>query len=127
MTAQREALYRALCATRAHPTAEELYIGVRGTVPGLSLATVYNTLEMLVTAGFALKLPGDGPARYDATCDPHGHARCTVCGAVLDLPAACAIGGLDGMPMPDGFLPHALNLEITGQCKGCRPATRVTE
>ncbi|HOF88895.1 MAG TPA: transcriptional repressor, partial [Armatimonadota bacterium] len=64
MTAQRAAVYAALCAASGHPTAEELFFAVRGHLPGISLATVYNTLDTLVDGGLAVKIPGDGAARY---------------------------------------------------------------
>jgi hypothetical protein len=53
---------------------------------------VYKSLETLVGCGLAVKLTyGDGSARYDGRTDPHPHARCLTCGAVLDVP-----GRLDG-------------------------------
>jgi Fe2+ or Zn2+ uptake regulation protein len=61
-------------------------------IPDISLATVYKSLETLVGCGLAVKLTyGDGSARYDGRTDPHPHARCLTCGAVLDVP-----GRLDG-------------------------------
>ena len=50
-TAQRAALYEALQATVAHPTAEELYHDVRPCTRSLSLATVYSALDRLVSKG----------------------------------------------------------------------------
>lgn len=86
-TRQRRVLYEALCATKQHPTAEELYVAVTPATPGMSLATVYNTLEALCRAGLAQKLPSpDGTARYDAGVDNHVHARCLKTGKVMDLP-----------------------------------------
>lgn len=74
-TRQREILYAALCATKAHPTAEELFQGVRGEDPGLSLATVYNTLDAFTRCGLVRRIAtaGAGAARYDADLSPHVH------------------------------------------------------
>jgi Fur family transcriptional regulator, peroxide stress response regulator len=55
-TEQRAAVYRFLCGTEAHPTADEVFTGVRGAIPDISLATVYKSLETLVGCGLALKL-----------------------------------------------------------------------
>ena len=76
-TEQRAAVYRYLLGTTAHPTADEVLGGVRRTLPGISLATVYKSLETLVGCGLAIKLTyADDSARYDGRTDPHHHARC---------------------------------------------------
>jgi Fe2+ or Zn2+ uptake regulation protein len=87
-TRQREQIYEALAATRAHPTAEELLHSVRHTEPGLSLATIYNTLEAFTACGLARRIPcpsGSGPCRYDADISDHVHIT-TPDGRVIDLP-----------------------------------------
>lgn len=126
LTAQRQAIYAALGDTCAHPTAEELFLCVRGTVPGISLATVYNTLDTLVANGLAIKLLGEGSARYDACVAPHVHARCEVCGRVDDL-HACVVPALADLPMPAGFTPRAVAVEVLGRCTDCTsPAETVS-
>ena len=86
-TRQRQAVYAQLGRADHHPTAEEVYRGVRATVPRISLATVYKALEALVASGLATKLTaGDGSARYDARRDYHYHLRCLRSGTVADLP-----------------------------------------
>ncbi|HEY3418206.1 MAG TPA: transcriptional repressor [Armatimonadota bacterium] len=124
MTRQRAAVYTALRGTRAHPTADELFLLVRADLPGISLATVYNTLEALVACGLALKLAGEGPARYDADCSLHGHARCRRCGRVADLPDASLAGMLAEIPVPAGFLPQALSINVEGICGCCGETPR---
>ena len=85
-TPQREAVYEHLSRAAHHPTAEEVYQGVKATIPKISLATVYKALEALVASGLATKLTaGDGSARYDARSDHHYHLRCLRSGAVEDL------------------------------------------
>jgi len=88
-TKQRKAIYAALTASRCHPTADELYRQVQDQLPGVSLATVYNTLEAFTDAGLIAKLPdaGDnGSARYDAHREPHTHLRDRCTGVVADAP-----------------------------------------
>src|SRR5262249_57427228 len=80
-TPQRAAVYDHLCRADHHPTAEQLYQGVKATIPNISLATVYKALETLVACGLAAKLTagdgaGSGSSRYDARSDPHYHLRC---------------------------------------------------
>lgn len=88
-TKQRKAIYSALTQTRCHPTADELYRTVQDRLPGVSLATVYNTLEAFNDAGLILKLPdagNNGSARYDAHREPHTHLRDRCTGKVADAP-----------------------------------------
>ncbi|HYE61380.1 MAG TPA: transcriptional repressor [Phycisphaerales bacterium] len=85
-TRQREVVYAALAGTTGHPTAEELHSLVHAIEPGLSLATVYNTLEALTECGLARKLPGSGGCcRFDAVVSPHVHVT-TRDGRLMDVP-----------------------------------------
>ena len=85
-TRQREMVYMALAATKQHPTAEDLYRTVRDIDPGLSLATVYNTLEALVECRLGRRLSsGGGPCHYDADMDPHVHLTLKD-GQLVDVP-----------------------------------------
>ena len=96
-TAQRAAVYRFLHGTDCHPTAEEVFRGVRTELPGISLATVYKSLETLVGCGLAVKLTyADDSARYDGRTDPHHHARCLACDCVVDIPGMIPETDLEG-------------------------------
>ena len=87
VTKQREAVYESLRTADRHPTAEEVYLGVKQVIPSISLATVYKALEALTAKGLATKLSdADGSARYDARPDHHYHLRCLKSGQVEDLP-----------------------------------------
>jgi len=86
-TKQRLEIYEALAMTKAHPTAEQLHQLVHERSPGISLATVYNTLEALCNAGLCQKLHGNGTggARYDADVTDHLHVVSDD-GRILDVP-----------------------------------------
>ncbi len=119
-TSQRFAVFRFLSATTTHPTADEVFTAVRDVVPGISLATVYKSLETLVGCGLAVKLTySDGSARYDGRTDPHPHARCTTCGRVLDVPGRLDADALPGLAPIDGFHVESYRLELLGRCSTC--------
>ena len=122
-TAQRAAVYRFLHATDVHPTAEEVFRRVRTELPGISLATVYKSLETLVDCGLAQKLGyGDGSARYDGRTDPHSHARCLGCGRIADVPGPIpGAGRLHLDERAAGFRVTGYRLELTGYCDACDP------
>src|SRR5262245_25529848 len=121
-TAQRLAVYDHLSGAEHHPTAEEVYRGVRLTIPKISLATVYKALEALVASGVATKLTaGDGSARYDARSERHYHLRCLRSGSVHDLPTPFdpdLIEKLDPAltqtPREQGFQVTGYRLELVG-------------
>jgi Fe2+ or Zn2+ uptake regulation protein len=120
-TEQRAAVYRFLFSTTSHPNADEVFREVRADLPGISLATVYKSLETLVSCGLAAKLGySDGSARYDARTDPHHHARCVACGAVMDVPGSFSDGEMDLLGRDlEGFSVTGYRLELTGVCSRC--------
>lgn len=95
-TRQREVVYAALAASATHPTAEELHHLVLRHEPGLSLATIYNTLEVLIDCGLARRLAAGGCCRFDAVTTPHVHLA-TRDGKVFDVPADISQRLLDGL------------------------------
>ncbi len=126
-TEQRAAVFRFLRGTESHPTADEVYLGVRSEVPGISLATVYKSLETLVGCGLATKLSyADGSARYDGRTDDHHHVRCLCCSQVMDLSHRVAEREVERLlASAGGFRVTGVRLELTGYCPACdREQTR---
>lgn len=120
-TAQRAAVFRHLASTEDHPTADEVFLAVRGELPGISLATVYKSLETLVGCGLAMKLTySDGSARYDGRTDPHHHARCQKCGSVIDIDGALSDEELAALrARARDFTVTGYRLELSGFCPDC--------
>lgn len=102
-TRQRELVYIALASTDTHPTAEDLLTSVRGEDPGISQATVYNTLDTLTGCGLARRLPSraaGGACRYDADLRPHVHLTLPD-GRVIDAPEGVSDAILGALGAPD--------------------------
>ena len=103
-TRQRLALYEALRMCKSHPTAEELFqlaMPSLGSSPkgGMSRATVYNTLEALVGAGLARRMPAaNGCCRYDADTSEHLHVRLRNTGEICDVPHELGERLIDTLP-----------------------------
>ncbi|MCC7355298.1 MAG: transcriptional repressor [Anaerolineae bacterium] len=89
LTPQRLAICRLLATTARHPTAQMIYDALRPEYPSLSLATVYNTLDVLVQLNMihALGSAGDDAEHYDGNTDPHINLACISCHRVIDLEA----------------------------------------
>lgn len=122
-TEQRAAVYRYLAHTDVHPTADEVFLAVREGLPGISLATVYKSLETLVGCGLAIKLTfPDESARYDGRTDPHHHARCMACGRVTDIPGEIAASEIEALRRRSGgFTVTGYRLQLSGYCPTCLP------
>lgn len=111
-TRQRELVYSALAATDTHPTAEELLTRVHLHDPGISQATVYNTLDALTGCGLARRLASrsaGGPCRYDADVSPHVHLTLPD-GRVIDAPEGVSraiLGALAGSGLTEAGLDAA--------------------
>jgi len=123
-TRQRYAVYTALASDTSHPTADQLFQMLSNRDAGISLATVYNTLEALVKAGLAQKLAGGGTsARYDATVDDHLHLRDRATGSLVDVPTNLGKRLLDNLPAHIlheieselGFSINRVRIELVGE------------
>lgn len=121
LTTQRAAVYEYLCSVDHHPTAEEVFLAVKSSLPRISLATVYKNLEALVQCGAVSKLAyGDAAARYDIRTDHHYHTRCLKCGKIWDLNAAQGAELLQAIKPQAGFEVKDYRLELLGHCRACR-------
>jgi Fur family peroxide stress response transcriptional regulator len=121
-TPQRLAIYQALAASREHPTATQLYEQLRGRLPTLSQATVYNTLQALVAAGLVHEVgeAGDGRSHYDADLTPHVNLICSRCHRIDDFfeaPLAEVDRLVNGR---SGYEIHGARLAYYGLCPECQ-------
>ena len=81
VTAQRLVLHRVLQELGTHATAEEVLQAAAPRLPGLSLPTVYASLDLLDRLGVARRIDGAGAAAlYDPRPDGHQHFACRSCG-----------------------------------------------
>ena len=87
-TKQKETVFTVFSMMKNHPTAEMVCDEVAKADPTIGRATVYRVLNSLVQNGIAIKVPVyDGADRFDITVKPHSHAKCRVCGGVIDITA----------------------------------------
>lgn len=89
-TAQRIAICRYVLCEADHPTADDVKQWVDQNFPKMSLATVYNTLKILVEAGLLreLRLPHTDRVLYDNNLEQHHHFLDDATGMLFDVPAA---------------------------------------
>lgn len=89
VTPQRVAICELLATSHEHPTAAMIYDELKPRFDSLSLATVYNTLDMLVGLGVVNVLghAGDDKVHYDADTEPHVNLACISCSRIIDIPS----------------------------------------
>jgi Fe2+ or Zn2+ uptake regulation protein len=120
MTEQRRAVYDALAAERDHPTAVDVFTRVRGRMPGISLATVYNCLDTLTACGLVKTIQLQrGPARFCPNLEEHAHFHCESCGTVLDLPLRPRRHPQDVWELPSALSITSHEVAFRGTCPEC--------
>lgn len=84
-TPQRLSIYQLLCYSKSHMTADQIYKSLAEKIPGLSLGTVYKTLDTLVEYNLVRKLKStDDSVHFDADMDSHFHLMCSKTNKIMD-------------------------------------------
>src|SRR3954452_14048554 len=123
VTSQRLVLYRVLEELGRHASAEEIARVSSERLPGLSLPTVYATLELFESLALARRVDAGGPAAlFDPRTDPHAHFACRSCGAVTDLNAPVDPGAAEAAAREHGAEPDHVDVVLRGLCGTCRAA-----
>lgn len=120
VTSQRLIVYRVLSASGAHLSADELGRRASDVLPGLSVPTVYATLELLCELGFARRIETGGTAIFEAASTPHHHLRCAICGSLQDVTAELATQALTQAAARADFHIDQISVMATGRCSSCR-------
>lgn len=115
---QREAILNELQNRCDHPTATQVYEGVKKVIPNISLGTVYRNLASLVESGEILSVAvGDGKEHFDGDKSFHLHLHCKCCGAIID--SRVQPDKIKGIARFDGFTPETSVCVVYGLCKNC--------
>jgi len=133
LTPQRLAVLSFLKNSLRHPTAEEVYGGLKRRFPTMSRATVYTTLKVLRGVGEIqeLSIRGDKSC-FDGNSRPHHHFLCRQCDRVYDLDIVCPYthhGWVEGHKIEDiqgyfyGICRECLKREKEGKTDHSRKET----
>ncbi len=121
VTPQRIAIYKFLCETDTHPTAEIIYSSLKEHYPTMSIATVYKTLTTLKKAHLIQELNlNDSSFRYDANTDFHSHLICTCCKSVYDYSLPYATDINSDIKNKTNFSVEYTQLYFYGKCENCK-------
>lgn len=119
LTKQRAAVLRALEDGR-HLSADTILDRVRTHLPGVSLGTIYRTLDILRGIGLVqIFSHAGGAAKYEAALEKHHHLVCTHCGDVINVSVSEALPLSQSVAAEHGFNDVDCALVVTGCCTRC--------
>lgn len=126
VTRQRLLVADALASHGLQITAQDLYDRLRRREPRIGRATVFRTLEALVTAGVARRLEQDGHVYGYVACRPehHHHLACDRCGRVEEIEEGYITPVAERVAADLGFTIDDARLDFYGLCATCRAAER---
>jgi Fur family ferric uptake transcriptional regulator len=123
MTPQRLAIVREILATVGYVVPGDVVARVQATMPGVSAATIYRTLERLEHLGVLAHMHLESGIGYHGVDEaPHAHLICAGCSVQLEL-SRDSLRDLERLvERTQGFRVDFTHYAISGLCADCRAA-----
>jgi Fe2+ or Zn2+ uptake regulation protein len=122
-TSQRLVMHRLLRDHHRHLSAEELLAEAGERLPGVSLPTVYSTLELFEDLGIVRRVnDGGGTLLWDTRADEHHHLICRRCGRIEDVDVPLDLNRARSSARRAGFEPDRAEVVVSGLCASCASA-----
>ena len=120
LTKQREVVLQVIREEKEHLTANEVFDKSKQLLPGISFATVYNSLRFLKDAGHIAEISfGNGASRFDSKLTRHDHAICTKCGKLVDMEIELPAEIVNFAAEFSKFKLESVELTLRGICPEC--------
>jgi Fur family ferric uptake transcriptional regulator/Fur family peroxide stress response transcriptional regulator len=120
LTKQRAAILQVIREADEHLTANGVFENAKRILPGISFATVYNSLRYLKEAGHIGEISfGNGASRFDAMTSRHDHALCTKCGKLVDMEIELPVEVVNFAAQFSKFKLESIELTLRGLCPEC--------
>jgi Fe2+ or Zn2+ uptake regulation protein len=121
LTPQRLVVLQVLDESRGHLNPGEIYQLAVERLPGLTEATVYRTLDFLVSQGLALAAHiGSGRIVYESAVHDHDHLICRKCGDSVEIDHQDLVTLFKHFELTTGFLIDSSHVTFFGLCKDCQ-------
>lgn len=124
VTKQRIQVVRAL-GSMSHPTPEDVYQELATIRPRISLATVYNTLDVLASKNLLQRVEAGGVRYFDTRVDRHVHLHCEGCRRMADIPLSDEFGSGNVPRTEMGWLIQWMEMVWIGYCPECQEHDRL--
>ncbi len=120
LTKQREVVLQVIRDEPEHLTANEVFDKSKQLLPGISFATVYNSLRFLKESGHIAEISfGNGASRFDSLTSRHDHAICTKCGKLVDMEIELPSEIVNFAAEFSKFKLESIELTLRGLCPEC--------
>lgn len=120
LTKQRRTVLRVIRESGKHLTANEVFDDARRLLPGISFATVYNSLSYLKNQRLIGEIKfGTDANLYDSNLTRHDHALCNNCGKLVDLELTVPSKLLKEAANRSKFKLETIELTLRGLCPEC--------
>lgn len=121
-TPQRQVILAYLMESKEHPSINMIYNHVLANGFSVSLATIYNTLQLLVGNDLIIQVAADsdGHMRYDYYERPHYHVICVRCNKIIDVFNDDFRSVESNAYKRTGFKIYNSQCEVFGLCPECQ-------
>ena len=122
-SSKRDQILDVFLRQQAHLSADELFDLVRRQNPGIGRATVYRTLQWMVTARLARKVDfGEGRFRFEPSYrhPRHFHLICTTCHRSSEFLSSDVESLIEEIAAARHFTPAQSVVQVNGTCEECR-------
>ena len=121
LTRQRGTVLQVIRESEGHLNANEVFERARQLLPGISFATVYNSLRYLRDEGLIGEVRfGSACTRYDRNLKRHDHAICNLCGKLVDLELSIPDALIRQAAKRSKFEAGSVEVTLRGLCPECR-------
>jgi Fur family ferric uptake transcriptional regulator len=122
-SSKRDQILNVFLRQQGHLSADELFELVRRENAGIGRATVYRTLQWMVTAGVARKVDfGEGRFRFEPSYrhPRHFHLICASCHRSSEFLSSDVESLMEEIAAARHFVPSQSVVQIFGTCEECR-------
>jgi Fe2+ or Zn2+ uptake regulation protein len=120
LTPQRLAILEVLMSSHGHLTPTEIYQQVAPTIPGMTEATVYRTLNFMVSQNLVLVAHlGKGQLVYEYAEYDHHHLICSRCGDMQEIDHEQLKHLYGQFSKETGYQIHSIHTTFFGLCPAC--------
>ncbi len=128
-SSKRDRILNIFLRQKGHLSADDLCDLVRREDPVIGRATVYRTLQWMVTAGIARKVDfGEGRSRFEPSHrhPRHFHFVCTECHRSSEFLSSDVEGLVEEIATARNFAASQVVVQVFGICEDCRTGTTAT-